>query len=303
MRSVYNDLPHPPESYLGRPPTTVSRHEIPSAPGTAIPNDNDVTPTPLDGSVAATNVTLPPSARQPEYTKANTWNFRSADGSYYAAQTPAMGMARTPYARSVASKEVVNKADLPDANELFEKLLRRDKFEEHPGGISSLFFAFANLVIHSIFNTSHEKNGYVNNNVSSYLDLSPLYGSSVEEQLRVRKSDGTGMLWEDSFSDSRLLFMPPSSGALLVLLSRNHNVGTLIFLRTCCALLTLYAVHCSEDSRHQREWHVPEPTAFRRSRSEEPGRGSLPTCSPRELRLLHADHSRRLCCRHPRSGP
>ena len=99
-----------------------------------------------------------------------------------------------------------------------------------PAGVSSLFFAFADLVIHSIFNTSHEKSGYVNNNVSSYLDLSPLYGSSVEEQLRVRKSDGTGALWEDCFADSRLLFMPPSSGALLVLLNRNHNVMPVILI-------------------------------------------------------------------------
>ncbi|KZV76244.1 heme peroxidase [Peniophora sp. CONT] len=221
--TLYNDLPHPPANYLGQPPTAVSRSARPSVPQPAAPVSNGVTPTPLDGSVTATNVTLPSSTGQLEYAKTNTWNFRSADGSNYDATTPAMGMARTPYARSVAPKTNINKATLPDANEVFDRLLKRDKFEEHPGGISSMFFAFANLVIHSIFNTSHEENGYVHNNVSSYLDLSPLYGSSVEEQLRVRKSDGTGMLWEDSFSDTRLLFMPPSSGALLVLLSRNHN--------------------------------------------------------------------------------
>lgn len=48
-------------------------------------------------------------------------------------------------------------------------------FARHPGGISSLFFAFADLVIHSCFNTNH--GDWSVNDASSYLDLSPLYGS------------------------------------------------------------------------------------------------------------------------------
>jgi prostaglandin-endoperoxide synthase 2 len=102
-------------------------------------------------------------------------------------------------------------------------LLKRDEFVPHPGGISSLFFAFADLVIHSIFKTN-PANSYVND-ASSYLDLSPLYGSSEEEVGQVRRKDGTGRLWDDVFADSRLLFMPPSVCAILILLSRNHNVG------------------------------------------------------------------------------
>ena len=52
------------------------------------------------------------------------------------------------------------------------------------GGISSLFFAFADLIIHSIFNTN-ARDPTINDN-SSYLDLSPLYGSSEAQVDAVR---------------------------------------------------------------------------------------------------------------------
>lgn len=53
------------------------------------------------------------------------------------------------------------------------------------GGISSLFFAFADLVIHSIFNTNTRD--WTINDASSYLDLSPLYGSSQAQVDSVRR--------------------------------------------------------------------------------------------------------------------
>lgn len=153
--------------------------------------------------------------------------FRSADGSDYNPLFPTLGQARSPYARSVPSKNTIPVSSLPDPGLVFDTLLKRDKFESHPGGISSLFFAFANLVIHSCFNTDHSD--YTINNASSYLDLSILYGTSQKENDAVRRKNGTGQLWNDVFADSRLLMMPPSTCALLVLLSRNHNVG-IIFL-------------------------------------------------------------------------
>jgi linoleate 10R-lipoxygenase len=122
----------------------------------------------------------------------------------------------------VPSLNLTSTASLPDAGLIFDNLLKRDKFVPHPGGLSSMFFAFANLVIHSIFNTNHQD--CTINKASSYLDLSPLYGSSKEQVDQVRRKDGTGRLWEDVFADSRLLLMPPSVCALLVLLCRNHNV-------------------------------------------------------------------------------
>ncbi len=63
------------------------------------------------------------------------------------------------------------------------------------------------------------------NNVSSYLDLSPLYGSSEEDVKKVRRGDGTGKLWNDVWSDIRIGFMPPSVVALAILFCRNHNVS------------------------------------------------------------------------------
>lgn len=57
-----------------------------------------------------------------------------------------------------------------------------DGFSRHPGGFSSLFFTFADLVIHSCFNTDHAS--WSINNASSYLDLSPLYGSGSDKGRR-----------------------------------------------------------------------------------------------------------------------
>jgi linoleate 10R-lipoxygenase len=82
-------------------------------------------------------------------------------------------------------------------------------------------FAFASLVTHSLFRTDSENWG--KNNASSYLDLSPLYGSDQKEQDAVRVKDGRGLLHPDVFSESRLVFLPPASGALLVIWNRNHN--------------------------------------------------------------------------------
>ncbi|KAF8272643.1 heme peroxidase, partial [Lactarius quietus] len=135
-------------------------------------------------------------------TKSVNYAYRSADGSEYNPLLPSMGKAGSPYARS---------------------LLKRDVFKEHPGGISSLFFAFAELIIHNVFNTDLSVKGWTRNNASSYLDLSPLYGSSHEEVKKVRRGDGTGRLWDDVFSDPRLIYMPPAVCALLILLNRNHN--------------------------------------------------------------------------------
>ncbi|KAK0204772.1 heme peroxidase [Desarmillaria ectypa] len=146
---------------------------------------------------------------------------RSADGSNYNFHFPAMGKAGTPYTCTVPGLHTIPATSLPDASLVFDTLLRRDKFEEHPDGISSLFFTFTDLVIHDLFNT--DRNNFNINKTSSYLDLSILYGSSQVTIDQVRRKDGTGRLWEDVFADWRLLHMPPSSCALLVLLCRNHT--------------------------------------------------------------------------------
>lgn len=181
---LYKDLPHPPGPYLALPP-----------PGTV--------PYPQPAGV--------------------NYTYRPADGSYYNPFTPSLGKAGMPYARSVPTRITVPVSHLPDAATVFDTLLRRDQFVPHPGGLSSLFFAFADLIIHTIFETSHAD--WSINSVSSYLDLSLLYGSSEKQVNSVRTLDGSGRIWNDVFADPRLLFMPPSVCALLIIFSRNHNVS------------------------------------------------------------------------------
>ncbi|KAG9026836.1 hypothetical protein FRB95_008385 [Tulasnella sp. JGI-2019a] len=147
--------------------------------------------------------------------------YRTADGSFNNVHTPDLGKARTPYTRSVQPKNPIPYSSLPDPGLVFDSLLRRDGSAPHPSGISSLLFAFANIVIHSLFKTD-EKKPFINN-TSSYLDLSPLYGDSDAVQKSVRVLDGRGLLHEDTFADNRLLMMPPSTPALLIMFSRNHN--------------------------------------------------------------------------------
>ena len=85
-------------------------------------------------------------------------------------------------------------------------------------------FAFASLVTHSLFRTNPADETI--NNTTSYLDLSPLYGTKQSEQDLVRdKEKGRGLLFKDAFAEDRLVLVPPAASALLVIFSRNHNVG------------------------------------------------------------------------------
>ncbi|KAJ7925601.1 heme peroxidase [Mycena leptocephala] len=151
----------------------------------------------------------------------NKYAFRNPDGSNYVQpRFSGLGKANSSYAHSVPHRQV-SRAILPDAGLIFDTLLCRSEFIPHPGGINSLFFAFANLLVHTIFRTDHTDPFF--NSTSSYLDLSILYGDSEKTLGDVRLKDGRGRLHEDVFADVRLLLMPPSTCALLVLLCRNHN--------------------------------------------------------------------------------
>ncbi|KAF8841489.1 heme peroxidase [Paxillus ammoniavirescens] len=181
---LYKDLPHPPTGFL---------------------------------STFKTLLSTPAGAENASYA------FRSADGSNYNVLSPSLGQAGQPYARSVPSTHIQTFSSLPDPGVVFDTLLCRpkDEFVPHPGGLSSLFFAFADLIIHSIFNTNMYD--WTINDTSSYLDLSILYGHTVEQVESMRRKDGSGKIWNDAFADRRLLFMPPSVCALAVLFSRHHN--------------------------------------------------------------------------------
>ncbi|THH32027.1 hypothetical protein EUX98_g2160 [Antrodiella citrinella] len=165
---LYNDLPHPPATYIG-----------------------------------------------------DKYAWRCADGSNNNLSDPDMGKAGMPYARSVQQVNPLPKNQLPDAGLVFDTLLKREKFVKHPAGLSSMMFAFAALVIHTVFRTSHED---VNiNETSSYVDLAPLYGHNQEAQDKVRMRNGRGYLHPDAFAEDRLLLLPPAVCVILVLFNRNHN--------------------------------------------------------------------------------
>jgi linoleate 10R-lipoxygenase len=155
----------------------------------------------------------------------NGGRFRAADGGGNNVWLPDLGRSGMPYARDVESKHPLPANTLPDPGLLFDTLLRAKKndWQPHPGGNSSLTFAFASLVTHSLFRTN-PRNPNIND-TTSYLDLSPLYGINQQQQDLVRnKVEGRGYLWKDAFAEDRLILVPPAASALLVIFSRNHNV-------------------------------------------------------------------------------
>ncbi|CAH7676984.1 heme peroxidase [Phakopsora pachyrhizi] len=189
------------------------------------------------------------------------YKYRTVDGSFNnLIGFPYLGAANQPYSRSVKPLHPIS-PDIAEPEDFFDAILRRpagdNGFRPHPAGLSSLFFAFANLIIHDLFWTNNTgvlkpipgqpetgsdnrdpneqsydpKNPSVNsrwqNLTSSYVSLDPLYGVNKEEndQVRDRSEEnlGRGLLHNDTFASNRLLLMPPASTAILVLLSRNHN--------------------------------------------------------------------------------
>ena len=60
---------------------------------------------------------------------------------------PQLGAANTPYARSVQPQTIMP-ADLPDPGVLFDSVMVRKGFTEHPNQISSMLFYLAAIIIH-----------------------------------------------------------------------------------------------------------------------------------------------------------
>lgn len=60
---------------------------------------------------------------------------------------PHIGAAGSHYARSVRPKTLQSPA-LPDPETLFDSLLVRKDFKEHPNKISSILFYIASIIIH-----------------------------------------------------------------------------------------------------------------------------------------------------------
>lgn len=147
------------------------------------------------------------------------YSWRSANGRDNNIRWPHLGEAKQPYARTVRPRHMQPVAR-PDPELIFDALLARKKFRPHPNKISSVLFYIASIIIHDIFHTNHDD--FTISDTSSYLDLAPLYGSSIEDQHAVRTMRD-GKLKPDCFSDARILGFPPGVGLLLVFFNRFHN--------------------------------------------------------------------------------
>ncbi|CAI2176174.1 903_t:CDS:2 [Funneliformis geosporum] len=145
--------------------------------------------------------------------------YRSADGSNYSRVYPGIGKSYSHYSRNVRIDRppLLN---VPDPETLFDTLMVRKGFKPHPSSISSMLFYLATIITHDLFDSSPNE-PHINQS-SSYLDLSPLYGRNLDEQMRVRQGR-LGLLKPDTFSDLRIILQPPGVCCLLVLFSRNHN--------------------------------------------------------------------------------
>ncbi|WPH04110.1 putative hem peroxidase superfamily, hem peroxidase, animal-type, cytochrome P450 superfamily [Acrodontium crateriforme] len=157
----------------------------------------------------------------PQTLLSEEYQFRQPDGSKNCYQDPQIGAAGMAYARTVAPKGLQS-GYMPDPGVLFDTVMaRKDPAgKEHPNKISSMLFYLASIIIHDIFKTN--RFDYNISDTSSYLDLSPLYGSNWQEQKRMRTFQD-GKLKPDCFSETRLLTFPPGVGAVLIMFNRYHN--------------------------------------------------------------------------------
>ncbi|PVH91358.1 prostaglandin G/H synthase 2/cyclooxygenase 2, pgh2/cox2 [Periconia macrospinosa] len=157
------------------------------------------------------------------------FEFRTPDGSLNNVLFPDLGKAGTPYARTARRLRKLDGVR-PDPGLLFDTLMGRSagKFKENPAGLSSVLFYHASIIIHDIFRTNRLDPNI--SDTSSYLDLAPLYGSSLEDQIQIRTMK-RGMLKPDTFHEKRLLGQPPGVNVMLVMYSRFHNYVADVLLK------------------------------------------------------------------------
>jgi hypothetical protein len=135
---------------------------------------------------------------------------RSADGKFNNVMSPHLGQAGAPYAKSVPSKTHQLGA-LPDPGDLFDRLMaRQEGGRQSESGLSSMLIYHATIIIHDIFRTNDNDKNISDS--SSYLDLSPLYGYTMEMQKKIRDDKyKLGLLKPDTFAEDRLLRQPPGT--------------------------------------------------------------------------------------------
>ncbi|KAK4442291.1 heme peroxidase [Podospora aff. communis PSN243] len=221
LDTLWNTLQHPPLSYVGGD----VKYEVvdPNAAGdsgVAKPRSDTI-----EFKAPDSDITL--RERIPTAPD-GLFQYRMPDGSYNNILAPNLGKAGTPYARSVRSVKRLQGVK-PDPGLLFDLLMARDDehFQENPAGVSAMLFYHASIIIHDIFRTNRTDPN--KSDTSSYLDLAPLYGSSLKDQLEIRTMK-EGKLKPDTFHEKRLLGQPAGVNVMLVLYNRFHNyvVDTLL---------------------------------------------------------------------------
>ncbi|KAB8342814.1 hypothetical protein FH972_022412 [Carpinus fangiana] len=232
--TLWDNLQHPPLSYVGGDvnysvvsPSAPSKSADASSPAGEPDTANSIKFTAPDGSCTLReSVPVPPNG---------LYQYRQPDGGFNNILNPDLGRAGTPYAKTIHTSKRLHGVK-PDAGLLFDMLMARgtgkngekDTFVENPAGISSILFYHASIIIHDIFRTNGTNRNI--SDTSSYLDLAPLYGSSLADQLEIRTMK-EGKLKPDTFHEKRLLGQPPGVNVLLVLYNRFHNYVADILLK------------------------------------------------------------------------
>lgn len=152
----------------------------------------------------------------------DAFQYRAADGKFNSVLHPHLGQAGAPYAKTVPSKTHPLGA-LPDPGDLFDRLMARDENRPSTSGLSSMLIYHATIIIHDIFRTNDSDKNISDS--SSYLDLSPLYGYTMDMQRAVRDDKfKLGLLKPDTFAEDRLLRQPPGVCIMLVMYNRKYSV-------------------------------------------------------------------------------
>ncbi|KAL7621367.1 hypothetical protein AAE478_008688 [Parahypoxylon ruwenzoriense] len=221
--TLWDNLQHPPLTYVGGDVTyEVVNPSESSGPQNVAPKPYDAIEFKAPDSGITLREHIPPAP-------IGLHHYRTPDGSYNNPIQPNLGRAGAPYAKTVRNTKRLAGVK-PDAGLLFDLLMARDDehFKESPAGISSMFYYHAAVIIHDIFRTN--RTDMNKSDTSSYLDLAPLYGSSLKDQLEVRTMK-EGKLKPDTFHEKRLLGQPAGVNVMLVLYNRFHNYVADILLK------------------------------------------------------------------------
>ncbi|XXH00292.1 hypothetical protein Hte_006634 [Hypoxylon texense] len=220
--TLWDNLQHPPLSYVGGD----LKYDVVNPNQSAAPAQFQPKYDAIEFTVPDTNVTL---REQVPLAPDGLHQYRTPDGSFNNPLEPNLGRAGSCYAKTVKTTKRLHGVK-PDPGLLFDLLMARDDdhFKENPAGISAMFFYHASIIIHDIFRTSRTDPS--RSDTSSYLDLAPLYGSSLQDQLKIRTMK-LGKLKPDTFSEKRLLGQPAGVNVMLVMYSRFHNYVADILLK------------------------------------------------------------------------